>query len=350
MSCSELVCALVCLLLAHCVCLGFVILDAPDDRGLKIKRVKKGLAAWTAGLLPGDIVVQVGQTVTPNRAAFNQIVYTMKPGDIVPFIVERHNSRLNIKVEVGARVAQPNVGFTLEPTPVPLPALTAPASPSAAPASASATPPSPLAAPMASPASAPPALTPSASPAAASTPTAAASPGPAATTTPTASGAASAVAQPPVFRPGTPEARRFMRSSGSFGSANSPMLSARSLSPLPPPLISGIPVLTALPGTPRRLGGGGFAFPPSPKTAISEPTGEGVKLATLEEGGPAEAAGLQVGDVIERVDDHVVRTETEFLRILHKLTPKQVIQLTVVRNGTKTIIPMTVGARLSKHA
>jgi serine protease Do len=61
---------------------------------------------------------------------------------------------------------------------------------------------------------------------------------------------------------------------------------------------------------------------------------EGVLVIGLIPGGPADAAGVEVYDVIVMVDDHVVSSTTELVRLLlNSYTIGQTIRLTVVRSA-----------------
>lgn len=61
---------------------------------------------------------------------------------------------------------------------------------------------------------------------------------------------------------------------------------------------------------------------------------EGVLVIGLIPGGPADEAGVEVGDVIVMVDDHVVSSTTELVRLLlNSYEVGQVVHLTVVRSA-----------------
>ena len=64
-------------------------------------------------------------------------------------------------------------------------------------------------------------------------------------------------------------------------------------------------------------------------------------------GGPAEAAGIQTGDIITKVDD----TRTETIDILSNyIKSKQIgdtVTLVVIRNGEQISITVTLGSSVS---
>jgi putative serine protease PepD len=60
-------------------------------------------------------------------------------------------------------------------------------------------------------------------------------------------------------------------------------------------------------------------------------------------GGPAERAGLQPGDRVVAVDGQTVATPEEFVVVIRSNRPGETVTLTVVRDGQRLTVPVTLG-------
>lgn len=74
-------------------------------------------------------------------------------------------------------------------------------------------------------------------------------------------------------------------------------------------------------------------------------TEDGVRVTTVEPGGPAAHAGIRVGDRILAVDGHKVDTALGLIRAVAEIHPGRHAQLTVRRHGAKITAAVTVGLR-----
>lgn len=72
---------------------------------------------------------------------------------------------------------------------------------------------------------------------------------------------------------------------------------------------------------------------------------EGVLVLDVSEGGPAQQAGVEPGDVIVGIDDADVATVEQFLAALREVQPGQTVSLRVVRDGEVQELPVAVGDR-----
>lgn len=70
--------------------------------------------------------------------------------------------------------------------------------------------------------------------------------------------------------------------------------------------------------------------------------GNGVPIAGVMGGSPADKAGLQPGDVIERVDGKPVTTPAEVADAVHKVGPGKTVSLDVWSNGNRKLVPVQV--------
>jgi serine protease DegS len=71
----------------------------------------------------------------------------------------------------------------------------------------------------------------------------------------------------------------------------------------------------------------------------------GVLVAGVLQGGPADAAGLQPGDVVTHVDGNEVSTRMALIAAITAIPPQQAVDLTAMRNGKEMTIRATVGER-----
>ena len=77
-----------------------------------------------------------------------------------------------------------------------------------------------------------------------------------------------------------------------------------------------------------------FAFP-----------GPGVKVSQVMPGTPAEAAGLQAGDLLVAIDDEEVPDVRGYSNILRSHEPGDTIRLLIVRAGEELLLEATLVAR-----
>ena len=75
------------------------------------------------------------------------------------------------------------------------------------------------------------------------------------------------------------------------------------------------------------------------------PDTQGSIIAGLQRGGPADKAGLQVGDVVVAVNTKPVRNTSELLSNVAALSPGNQATLSLIRDGRKTQVLVTVAER-----
>ena len=73
-------------------------------------------------------------------------------------------------------------------------------------------------------------------------------------------------------------------------------------------------------------------------------TGEGAEVSEITPGGPAEKAGLRVGDVIIGFNDRQVADSTELVVVIRSYAPGEQIEISVIRRGQNSTIPLTLGS------
>ena len=71
----------------------------------------------------------------------------------------------------------------------------------------------------------------------------------------------------------------------------------------------------------------------------------GVAVAEVLEGSPAQAAGLQKGDVIVRVNGDEITSSRKLTRLIGEISPDHTAKLTVSRGGSERDINVTLGER-----
>jgi len=75
------------------------------------------------------------------------------------------------------------------------------------------------------------------------------------------------------------------------------------------------------------------------------PAPEGSIIAGIQRGGPAEKAGMRVGDVVVAVNTAKVRNSSELLSNVAALSPGQRATFTVIRDGKSAEVKVTVTER-----
>lgn len=96
-----------------------------------------------------------------------------------------------------------------------------------------------------------------------------------------------------------------------------------------------------------KLGWLGVAVQPArlpDRLATEVPALTGALLTAIEKGGPADTAGLVVGDIVVGLDDSVVEGPDGLLALLRNLAEKTVT-LRLVRGGAVTTLGATLGVR-----
>jgi len=71
----------------------------------------------------------------------------------------------------------------------------------------------------------------------------------------------------------------------------------------------------------------------------------GVAITKVLEGSPAQAAGLQDGDVIVRINGDEVGSGRKLTRLISEISPDHTAKVTVLRGGTEREISVTLGKR-----
>lgn len=72
---------------------------------------------------------------------------------------------------------------------------------------------------------------------------------------------------------------------------------------------------------------------------------KGVGVESVVEGSPAQAAGLQKGDVIVKVNGDEITSTRKLTRLIGEISPDHQARLTVIRGGSEREISVTVGKR-----
>ncbi len=97
-------------------------------------------------------------------------------------------------------------------------------------------------------------------------------------------------------------------------------------------------------------GGGRFTFPPFFERSYPFPEGEmieGVMVQEVLEGSPADEVGLQKGDVIASIDGKPAGNAEDFGRAISSREPGEAVELTVFRSGEETALEIVV--QLGEH-
>jgi serine protease Do len=84
--------------------------------------------------------------------------------------------------------------------------------------------------------------------------------------------------------------------------------------------------------------------------SFGAPEGKGVLIAGVENGGPADKAGLQAGDIIETYEGKVIERSEELPRIVASTKPGTKVNVQVRREGELRSLPITIGEFSSEPA
>ena len=83
--------------------------------------------------------------------------------------------------------------------------------------------------------------------------------------------------------------------------------------------------------------------------ALGLPANRGEFIQSVQPGEPAEAAGLQQGDVVLKVDGKDVTPDQSLSWLVANIEPGRRINLDIVRDGERRTVPVTVGRRPSEE-
>ena len=74
-------------------------LDLTAEGGLLVLQVENNSPAAEAGLMPGDIILEIDQTAAIDLAEFNRRVKELKDGDTVLFLVDRGGTTIYVTLK-----------------------------------------------------------------------------------------------------------------------------------------------------------------------------------------------------------------------------------------------------------
>ncbi len=95
----------------------------------------------------------------------------------------------------------------------------------------------------------------------------------------------------------------------------------------------------------RPEGNGLFGFERRRMTRITTPETKtyGVRIDWVDPNRPADLFGIKSGDVITDFDDIPIRTSDEFYMRVRRTIPYTTVNITVLRDGQKMVIPVRIG-------
>jgi len=97
--------------------------------------------------------------------------------------------------------------------------------------------------------------------------------------------------------------------------------------------------------------GGGFlgvqilALTPELRAHFGVPEDVGILVARVDEGGPAESAGIQVGDIVTAVDGETVDAGTSLSRLIRRKEEGDTVTIELYRNGGLESYPVVIAER-----
>lgn len=84
---------------------------------------------------------------------------------------------------------------------------------------------------------------------------------------------------------------------------------------------------------------------PALAQALGRPADEGVLVAAVEPGGPAERAGIRTGDVITALNGEAIKSGRELSRSVASMRPGTDARMTIVRDGKAQELTISIGQR-----
>ncbi|MCW5695255.1 MAG: Do family serine endopeptidase [Bauldia sp.] len=78
-------------------------------------------------------------------------------------------------------------------------------------------------------------------------------------------------------------------------------------------------------------------------SALDLPEASGALVSEPADGSPADEAGVEIGDVILRVDEHVVADSGDLARTIGAIDPDTEVTLTIWRDGAEITLPVVLG-------
>ena len=95
----------------------------------------------------------------------------------------------------------------------------------------------------------------------------------------------------------------------------------------------------------NRNGRGKFGYDNDNTSRVSIPGTKmyGVELNKIEEGEPADRAGVREGDIVIEFGGVPIRTEAEFLSRVRRADPYSTVKIVVMRAGQRLEIPVNMG-------
>jgi 2-alkenal reductase len=75
------------------------------------------------------------------------------------------------------------------------------------------------------------------------------------------------------------------------------------------------------------------------------PVENGVLVTSVTDGGPADAAGVQPGDIVVALNGTTIDQENAFSEVLFDFAPGEEIEATIVRDGEEMTVTLTLGRR-----
>ena len=95
----------------------------------------------------------------------------------------------------------------------------------------------------------------------------------------------------------------------------------------------------------RPEGFGLFGFERGRMTRITSPETKtyGVRIDWVQENRPADLFGIKRGDIITDFDNIPIRTPDEFYMRVRRTIPYTTVNITVLRDGQKMVIPVRIG-------
>jgi hypothetical protein len=88
---------------------------------------------------------------------------------------------------------------------------------------------------------------------------------------------------------------------------------------------------------------------PELRQHFGAPKDAGVFVGSVEKDGPAARAGLQVGDILTKVDGDTIASSRELVRAIRHRKPGETVSVELLRKGTAKTVSVTVAERKDRE-
>ena len=106
-----------------------------------------------------------------------------------------------------------------------------------------------------------------------------------------------------------------------------------------------IPINQAIQIGQQLIKNGKARYPVIGATVADQTGGSGVTISTVEQGGPADDAGLRPSDVVTKIDSKTVTTMEELIVTIRTRRPGETVRLDYTRGSARRTASVVLGSK-----